>query len=244
MKLHVSLLTVFLSLAACGLSLLAWLNSNQACNEASVQDHQFSKMQREMSETIKLLKQEQAQAFAQIKTTPSDSQPDEGDPQPVSTTQLHEWVWALDQRMKELETASRPSAPTMDISQARLVAVDTGAQAGHRLAALALLRAADARSPEVVRSMLALQKNSPDPRVRAGVFRHLEGVTDPGAKAPMMEAATRDGNAEVREEAVESLTAFRNAPDVLALLQRIASQDPDDKVRRMAQRLLVPPDNP
>ena len=107
-----------------------------------------------------------------------------------------------------------------------------------RLAAVEQLRRQDARSTEVVTSMVNLYASSEDPRIRAEIFNQLEGVNDPALRDPLIIGLAEDPDARVRREAADSLAAFVSDPDVKAWLEYTAANDKDPGVRRQASQSL------
>jgi hypothetical protein len=176
--------------------------------------------------------------------SPSSAEPERADG--VTLRQVHEWVWGLEQRLVQLEenmaatrTAAGPTpAPAPDVVQSRQVAVNPQASAGDRLAALRVLRAANARTSDVVQSMLQLQGSSDDPNVRADIFRQLSGVSDPAMKPHLINGVLKDADPKVREEAAETMGPFWSDPYVQAALKSAAQNDPDEKVREQAAETL------
>ncbi|MDQ3622475.1 MAG: HEAT repeat domain-containing protein [Verrucomicrobiota bacterium] len=174
-------------------------------------------------------------------TSPKPTAADE-----VTVRQVHEWVWSLEQRLVQLEQAvaetragaGAPPPPAPDIAQSRQVAINPQAPVEDRLAALRSLRAANARSADVVQAMLKLQVTAADPNVRADVFRQLSGVTDPVMKPHLISGVLKDQDAKVREEAAETLAPFWSDPYVQAALRSAAQNDPDPKVRKQALETL------
>ncbi len=112
-----------------------------------------------------------------------------------------------------------------------------------KLAALRRLRFADsregdARTHEVIVAMIDLAKTTGDSRVRADVFRQLDGVTDPVLEEVLLDSLTNDPDAGVRSEAAETLAHYRSSARVSKALSRAMDGDASSHVRTQARRSL------
>ncbi len=177
--------------------------------------------------------------------TPVVSAPETTSPDGVTIRQVHEWVWGLEQRLVQLENVSgqnsvaasgAPAPP--DIAQSRQIALNPQASPEERLAALRTLRAANARTSDVVQAMLQLHATSANPDVRADIFRQLSGVKDAILKPPLINALLKDEHPKVREEAAETLASFLADPYVRSTLNAAAQNDADGKVQKQARESL------
>lgn len=130
------------------------------------------------------------------------------------------------------EPASTPAEDPLEALKRR--AMDVRNTPSDRLAALRELRDLEERTPEVVRSMVQWAQTVSDPRIRADIFRQLEGVTDPVLKQALINGLLNDSSSEVREEAAETLARFQEDPNVVTWLERSARSDKEEEVRRQA----------
>lgn len=227
-----------LAIAAFAIALLAFL---------------WPRAERTLTPELQVLRDDLASLRGFVEQLPGSASPLRGAPsdepevaEEVTVRQVHEWVWGLEQRLVDLEqrvaeTRAGPgtlSPPAPDIAQSRAVAINPHAPAEDRLAALRALRAADARTADIVQAMLNLQATATDPKVRADVFRQLSGVTNPIMKPHLINGVLKDQDPKVREEAAETLAPFRLDPYVQAALRSAAQNDPDEKVRKQALETL------
>lgn len=91
----------------------------------------------------------------------------------------------------------------------------------------------------VVAEMTRIGLSSADPAVRADVWRQADGrSTHPAMAVALLQALQSDAVAGVREEAAETLENYADRPDVQQALRLAREHDPDEKVRRYAQRSL------
>jgi RNA polymerase sigma factor (sigma-70 family) len=136
-----------------------------------------------------------------------------------------------------LDAARNPGSN--EVASAKAVIFDPAAGVEEKLAALRILRSANARSDDVVMQMVRVYYSTENPDWRADIFRQLGGVKTPELKRPLLEAvsdATRDPK--VREEAAETLAEYLPDPDVKAWLDHLAAHDTDEEVRAQAKRSL------
>ena len=164
------------------------------------------------------------------------------------TDQINEQFQTFDERMTYLEAGmgqwadfrqeammeGRIKADEEAVAMFKQQVLDGNLSEGDRLRALRLLRSNDARTPEVVKSMMDLVRTSDNARVRADIFRQLDGVTDPALGSTLVEFVTNDQSENVREEAAEALSSFAGDPTIRELLTHIAEQDPSKDVREEA----------
>jgi len=108
-----------------------------------------------------------------------------------------------------------------------------------RLAILRKLRSAGARSPEIVLSMVQLYREEPNARIRADIFRQLNGVTEAELLVPLIDAVADEIEPDVREEAAETLANFLPDPIVKEWLEYLRDNDSSEAVRRQAQASLT-----
>ena len=132
------------------------------------------------------------------------------------------------------------SLTPQDLLDLQSQATNALASEDEKLKALRALRGnqdefGDARNRDVVLSMIDLVETSDDPEVRADVYRQLSGVTEPDLKRPLLNSLANDPNAEVREEAAETLEDFLPDPEVLAALSYAAENDASKDVREQAR---------
>ncbi len=125
----------------------------------------------------------------------------------------------------------------------RTRALDSGNSVEDRLAALKSLRFSrieepDARTPDVVASMIDLVQTSADAGVRADIYRQLDGVTDPNLLQPLLDSLANDEHPEVREEAAETLAKYLPDDQVDAALRHAEAHDEDEGVREQAAESL------
>ena len=150
-----------------------------------------------------------------------------------------EWAEAEQQRRQRdaVETQA-------DLSELERIAIDTNLSGPERLQALRTLRGnqlpdgSDARTHNVIVSMLDLYRGSTSSDVRADIFRRLDGVTDPVLRSPLMDALARDTDARVREEAAETLAHYTDDPSVRLALEQALHNDQDSQVREQAEESL------
>lgn len=125
------------------------------------------------------------------------------------------------------------------IQSAKAVILDPGEAVHRKLAALRVLRSADARSDDIVREMVSAYYSTGDQEARADIFRQLHGVHTPELKRPLVEAVSDPANRpELREEAAETLEGYTSDPNITAWLEHVAQHDENPKVREQASRSL------
>jgi len=117
-------------------------------------------------------------------------------------------------------------------------ALDSSMNSRDRLAALRRLRSEDSRNHEVVLAMVELYKEEPSSRIRADIFRQLNGVTAPELLLPLVDAVADETEPAVREEAAETLAHYLPNPQVTEWLEYLREHDPDEDVREQARESL------
>jgi len=180
---------------------------------------------------------------------------------PFRTAQLTEDLKAIASRLEKLEqkaqaaatrNASLPALAHLMQSQPRLTpeqrqqklqelrtkAMDGTQMDTLRLVALSQLRSLGkgARCGEVARSMINLAQGTEDPKIRAGIWRHMHRAKDRQLIDPMIQALAHDTEGRVREEAAESLGFFLDVPRAKAALEHAMRNDAAKGVRREAER--------
>jgi len=93
----------------------------------------------------------------------------------------------------------------------------------------------DARTSELVRSMIELAALVPDGEMRGDIWKALEGCRDPALVEPLIECLLHDGESVARGEAAETLGAFVADKRVRDALQLAADTDPSPDVRKEAR---------
>ncbi len=135
-------------------------------------------------------------------------------------------------------TALEGTAEDPRIRQVLLDTVRQNRNAGLRLEAIeALRRHADDR--EVRRALLGAVREDENPGARLKALEALEGhaVGDPEVRGAIMQALLRDSNPGVRVRAIDALKDARG-PETLAVLRRLADDDPNDYVRLRSAALV------
>jgi hypothetical protein len=157
---------------------------------------------------------------------------------------LEESVSALQKQAKERRVVgAAPRGAPVDAAEAQRIATDPTAAAEQKLAALKTLRGQqvdgrDARSHDVVVSMLDLADRSADEGTRVDVYRNLHGTPDPALRDAMLRALASDPSTKVREKVAEDIDTFLADPAVLNALRQVANGDSDDAVRGAALKTL------
>jgi HEAT repeats len=222
---------------ACSLAALLWPRSSERAQPATADlqplRDEIASLRRSLDESLQ-------------QRTSAPASPEQASPDGVTIRQVHEWVWGLEQRLVQLEqgvvdsrlAASPATTPAPDVALARQQAMNSQASPEERLAALRALRSANARTTDVVHSMLQLQAASKDPKVRADIFRQLSGVKDAILKPPLIDAVLKDNDPKVREEAAETLASFTADPYVRSALNAAAQNDADPDVQKQARETL------
>ncbi len=193
---------------------------------------------------------------------PSPRQPVEKAPELASApTDLSQRLTALEQSVAALQRAAKERAsragpapgerapgepasggPT-DLADARRRATDLLATEEQRLAALKALRGQkvngqDARTSDVVLSMIDLAEHSENEATRLDAYRNLHGVTDRNLRDSMLRALAGDPSPKVREKVAQDLDTFLPDVGVENALRQAADGDPDAGVRAQALKTL------
>lgn len=124
------------------------------------------------------------------------------------------------------------------IRQVLLETVRRSRNAGLRLEAIeALRRHADDR--EVRRALLGAVREDENPGARLKALEALQGraAGDPEVRGAIVQALLRDTNPGVRVRAIDALKDARG-PETLAVLKRLADDDPNDYVRLRSAALV------
>lgn len=111
---------------------------------------------------------------------------------------------------------------------------DPSASVQDRLRALQRLRRGNALDDTGVAIALTWLNTSTNAQVRQSILRNLEGMTNAAARAPLLQLAAYDADAEVREQAVDNLGRYAADPQVEAKLWEIVRTDADGEVREEA----------
>jgi hypothetical protein len=150
---------------------------------------------------------------------------------------LEKAVTALQQQADEraAKLKNEKAAPP-DLTSALRAATDPRSSELDKLAALKLLRnqqidGQDARTHDVVLSMIDLAERSLDESTRDAVYRDLHGVDDASLRDSMVRALANDPSAKVRQRAARDINTFLSDAGVVRALQRAADNDADAHVR-------------
>lgn len=127
-----------------------------------------------------------------------------------------------------------------EVHSMKAVILDPATGVEEKLIALRTLRAADARTDDVVKQMIQAYYSTENAAFRADIFRQLDGVKTPELRAPLLEAVSKAADAGVREEAAETLFHYLPDADVKAWLEHLAANDPNQRVREQAAQSLQP----
>jgi hypothetical protein len=116
-------------------------------------------------------------------------------------------------------------------------ALNTQSSWEERLIALQALRRSGQEVSDVVASMVQVAQAAEDPAVKARLFQAVDGASDPILKAPLV-FGLQDPNPNVRRQAADALSEFKNDPIVMEWLKYISQNDQDPRVRREAEQAL------
>jgi HEAT repeat protein len=152
----------------------------------------------------------------------------------VSQAQVVELKTSLDQFRSGLVQRGMLPPGSNEVASLRTVVLNPNAEPEEKVMALRVLRVADARSDDIVKEMIKAYYATEHGPLRADIFRQLDGVTTPELRAPLLEAVSKAAEAEVREEAAETLFHYLPDPDVKAWLEHLAASDPNERVRQQA----------
>ena len=136
---------------------------------------------------------------------------------------------------------SRMLRSRMDVVDAREVATSPESTEYSKLAALQKLRESgggEAFTREVILAGIALAKTTENSRLRANVFRQLDGVTDPVLENLLLDALTSDPDEWVRYWAARTLAHYRSSLRVSEALSKAMDWDASSDVRSVARRSL------
>lgn len=129
--------------------------------------------------------------------------------------------------------------PTSEhIERSRELLSDEGASLSEQLAALRLLRRSDQLTDDDVRQMLMVFNATEDERAQVEIIKQLDDVRTPEFLDTLMKVSSTSENARVRQEAIDSLSGYLPDPDLKDWLEIVAQDDPNNRVRREARRLL------
>jgi len=127
-----------------------------------------------------------------------------------------------------------------DVAKAKLKVLNTKATHEARVKALETMRRSrtEARTRDVVLSMIDLLESDPLPRIQRKIFEGLAGVSDPELKEPIRRAIEESSSSFVREQATRALDGYRTDPVIRAWLELIEEHDTNGNVRGQARRIL------
>ncbi len=133
-----------------------------------------------------------------------------------------------------------PEQRQQKVSELRATAMDGTEMDILRIVALQQLRSLGkgTRTGDVARSMIDLAQGTEDPKIRAHVWRNMHRADEKQLIDPMIQALAHDTDADVREEAAESLGFFLDVPRAKAALEHAMRNDAARGVRREAERSL------
>lgn len=172
--------------------------------------------------------------------------------------QVEDWRRRVEARLALLESrpaaaARRPVAPDdvvaalfagrAEVSPEQLEearsTILAAAPEQEKLVAWRLLRNhPEARTDAVVQEMARIGGTSEDAATRADVWRQAHSEPHPLLRQPLLTALVADPDADVRDEAAETLDRYRDDPDVIRALEAAAAQDESAGVRARALRSL------
>jgi len=260
-KYPVPYLALVLSALACVLSIAAWMRDEPRAAparelEPGLDPGRLGALETEVAALRAELEAAAAAAARSPPREPVAGEPRlEGDPLASShpASPPREWT----ERIAKLESAlgrlqSTPGAGArqlqaapelLDRAEAASRATDPLASEEQRIAGLRALRgwrgSEEARTHDVVLSMIDFAERSPNAEARADVWRNLHGVTDPVLRDPLLRALASDPDGDVREEAAETLDRYLPDREVEAALRYAAENDSDKGVRRQAAESLA-----
>ncbi|MEM7144841.1 MAG: HEAT repeat domain-containing protein [Verrucomicrobiota bacterium] len=169
---------------------------------------------------------------------------DEGD---VRNGQLESRVAKLEGRTQDFDELHNimvlrgilPPTPA-DVEKAKQKVLNTNASEEARVKALETVRRSktEARTRDIVLSMVELLESDPLPRIQRKIFEGLVGVSDPELIEPIREAIERSQSEFVREQATRALVGYRDDPTIQAWLETIQADASNGNVRGQARRLL------
>lgn len=134
--------------------------------------------------------------------------------------------------------ATTPAAVSPEVANAELRRqLLTAASEADKLKAWRTMRGqAGSWDDATVAEMVRVGLSARDSTVRADVWRQADGRDRHAALVPaLLQAMASDPDAEVREEAAETIANYFDHPGVAAALAQTASSDAEPRVRRQAQ---------
>lgn len=139
-----------------------------------------------------------------------------------------------DPQVEARDLAEEEAARARRIQQLQETILDPASNEQQKRAAWAGLRDwENAWNDAVVAQMTHLGLTSPDPEVRADVWRQADGRSRHDALVPaLLQALQADAVDDVREEAAETLVEYAWRPDVLAALRQQLAVEANEGVRR------------
>lgn len=153
----------------------------------------------------------------------------------LTVARLEQLLEQLDEVRRERREREREQQRT----EMRARFLEPSLPLAERLDALRRLRRLGdgARAGAVAQTAIAIARTSLDPDTRAAVWRYMDGSDAPALAPHLIVSLQMDADPDVREEAADTLSSFRDRPDVRAALEA-ALQDPDEAVRREAAQAL------
>lgn len=186
-----------------------------------------------------------ATAPARVETKP----PPPPDFEPI-TSRMDALEAKVDQLLKaksdqELAVRKMFEPKPINLKETQRAAMDRSASEKDRIDAFTKLRGQktedgqDARSHDVILSIVDIAENSTDENARLDVYRNLHGANDPAARDSMLRALANDASVNVRMKVAEDLDTFVDDPLVQRGLRAAADNDADGEVRRRANMTLA-----
>lgn len=148
--------------------------------------------------------------------------------------------------ISRLSSASEPDSAVQAIELGQ-IASDASRTPDERVEALRRLRTldvgdafpgGDARTPEVVQSLLDSILVSHDTSFQVDVIKNLSGARHDLLREPLLHFLQSSAEPRVREEAAETLCSQLSDPRVVELLRWTAELDPSERVRLQARHTL------
>jgi hypothetical protein len=253
----IALAALCLSGLACVLAAVAATRGERAPAVASAAADPSVERWRQLSDQTAALRADLDRLASAAREGASPRQPmekaPEVAPQPTSVPpELLQRLSALEQSVAALQRASQDRAPRAetartdptDLAEARRHATDLSASEENRLAALKMLRGQkwngqDARSGDVLLSMIDLAEHSASAANRLDAYRNLHGVNDPQLRDSMLRALAGDPDPRVREKVAQDIDTFLPDVGVENGLRQAADGDSDAGVRAQAVKTLA-----
>lgn len=159
---------------------------------------------------------------------------------------------AVEQRLMEVEDAiadlQHESRYLMDrgqlppnaayLAELKIKFLDAATSDKDRIQALRILRRGDGLDDNALQFTANWMLTLPDERVREDLLRNLEGMTNAVLGTAFVQLAMQNGDARVREQAVDNLRRYINDPQVEALMWDRMRNDPESRVRDEASSAL------